>query len=370
MNDIEDLLRTTLDDPARRISADPGHLDSYRGRARSLHRRRTVTSSIAVAATIAAVVGVGIAVSRPDSKAPNTPPASTSSSLPISPGPLSAQTLGDIPDAVDAVYADGWLWVLSRFGSVHKLDPATGRYESSPRPLGSGPTGIVAGESVWTWAWDGQARTELHEFDPITLRERRSLPLLSYVFSAAMLRGELWLGTQGGLYRIAKLGVPERIGDYQPFAIAADARRGQLLLGVDPYVVRFDPATGKEVARVDIGLGKISLALTGNRQLWAAGYDIPGPVDRRVVHLDAETLAVVGTTPINTQIEAGASVYAGESVVWVENNGNHVTCVDANTGAVASTGLDGNYRVGSVAGFGYRVNFGVQRLTLPASCPG
>jgi hypothetical protein len=153
-------------------------------------------------------------------------------------------------------------------------------------------------------------------------------------------------------------------------AVVADRARRRLLLAEDPNVVAYEPATGREAARVDVQLGKISIALTGNGELWVAGYDMLGDVARKVVHLDAATLEVAGGTPMNDRIGPGAVVWPGDSVVWVENNGGNVTCVDAVTGAIASASLQGNSKTGSVDSFGYQVEFGVRRLILPPGCPG
>lgn len=374
MNEIEELLRTTLDDPRRRIDAASAHLDGYRLRARSLHRRRTaLASGIAIVAMLTAVVGV-FAVSRPRSeRSDKTPPAETPVSVSVSPGLLSAQSFGNVPDAIDAQLADGTLWVLGSDGAVHRLAAADGTDHNFGAVPGGVPHGIVAGDgSVWTWATSGST-TVLREFDSSTGRRLRTVTLPTSLSSADVLDGELWLATDAGLYRLrANATRPERVTQEQTFVVVADPDRHRVLFddGTSLSLVAYDSVASKETIRVPVHLGKISVALTKNGQLWVAGYGASG--SQKAVHLEADTLRVLGTTPLAERIGAGASVYPGDAVIWVENNGNNVSCLDASTGQVLTTGLEGNYRVGSIAGFGFRVGagFGLERLVLPASCPG
>ncbi|HZG94767.1 MAG TPA: hypothetical protein VEZ46_08650 [Mycobacteriales bacterium] len=377
MNDIEDLVRRTLTDPRRELVADPRHAATYRSGAARLHGRRTAMGVAAVAAAVVGAGGVGVALSSPD-RANDSPAATATSAAPTaSPTPPAIRTepMRELSEVVDAVLFRGTLlWTLTKEGTVqHTYLGSPSRVTTSTAAVRRTPTGIVAGDdSVWAWGANGTASASLTEFATSTLEARRSLELPAYLYSAAVLDGELWLASDKGLYRLkAGATTPELLPGRQPTAVVADEARRRLLLAEDPYVVAYDPTTGEETARVDIGLGKISIALTGDGQLWAAGYGNEADADRdKVVHLDATSLAVVGGTPMNDRIGPGAVVWPGDSVLWVENNGGNVTCVDATTGALASAPLQGNNETGSVDGFGYQVEFGVRRLVLPPGCPG
>lgn len=276
MNDIADLLRSTLDDPKRRIEAAPLHQNAYRLRAQSLRWQRSVARAVAAATALMTIAGF-VAISRTSGeRSAALPQAGRSFAARVVPGPLSASELTAVPDAVAAQQAvSGPLLVLTSGGVVHAINTVTGADTvggTMPLRAGVTPTGItVCCGVVWAWAADrpGSQLTRFttgNQYDRISVRDSLTIP--GYILSAAMLSGDLWLGTPGGLYRIgANSTTPELVAGYPALAIAADQEHDQLLLGLDPDVIRYDPVARKEMARAHVELGKISLALTGNGQL-------------------------------------------------------------------------------------------------------
>jgi hypothetical protein len=393
MTDVDKLVRATLNDPRRALAAEPSLLEGYRDRARRIRRGRRVLAVVSAAATVAAVTG-GVIVLRPDPRGSDDAvavgtPTATATGL----SAVAGVTVDAVPSAVDVVASGNGrgcsgcgpaLYVLGADGRVFVTDPAQGTLlRSSPerampvtatmRPAGiTVVDGGPAPTEIWTWSVD-RSTSVLRKIAFDTLLVSRTITLSDYVHQAVIVNGALWIAGDKGVSRLdAGADKPTAISAQPASSIAVDRRNNQLVVGQDPDVVTYDMATGREKMRAHVKLGKISVSVAGSGDVWAAGYDTAGPVDKKVVHLDSLSLEVIGTTPMNDLIGPGAVVWPGAAVVWVENNGGSATCVDASTGAVLSRPLAGNAKVGSAAvGVGWSVEGGfLTKLSLPASCPG
>ena len=184
---------------------------------------------------------------------------------------------------------------------------------------------------------DGVASV-VHFYDPLFLTHQRQVRLPTVVTAAATLRGDLWLATAGGLYRIpagsksAKRvpGIDGAVG-----AVAADPADDRLLVSVgdEPAtVIAVNSDTSVIEQRASVALGKVSIAATVHG-LWVAGYG--APEEPKLIQLDPESLAVVGTSPLGLEVGPGAVVWPGRGVVWVRSGGSEdLACMSSTNGAV------------------------------------
>ncbi|MDQ1727133.1 MAG: hypothetical protein QOK14_1178 [Frankiaceae bacterium] len=405
MKDIEALVRTTLTDPRRELSANAAQLAAYRDRSLAMRRRRSLISVAAVAATVAVIASATVAlrhtptapsVGTTGSPTPSGSATATGSPTPH-PGPVEGQLVSEVvaavPNAVDAVLSQtartccsplayvldtpGRLQVvtLGGAGEAPSLDRVTPNEGFAPvnapavgltvQDVGPGPDDVQA----WSWAYADNGSTFLRRYDLGTLKVTRTLQIATHVFDAVLVDGTLWIAGDDGLYRLLPgARTPVVVSSHMAFSLAV--RRGysatDVYAGQDPYIVRYDPATGRERGRVDVKLGKTSLAMVDSA-LWVAGYDEFGAVDHKILRLDPGTLAIDGTSAVDGQIGPGAQLYAGSGIVWVDNYPT-ASCLDAATGRVLLT-LSGHPPMGSIGAIGWRAEGGLlTKLTLPAAC--
>jgi len=246
-------------------------------------------------------------------------------------------------------------------GSGTPVDLATGRLlnyvltRTPPRLIaldGAGTTlvnsvGVAEGsvlvasdgftDQLWIVSTDGVASV-VHFYDPLFLTHQKQVPLPAVVTGAATLRGDLWLATASGLYRIpAGTKAAKRVPgiDGAVGAVAADPADDRLLVSVGDApasVIALNSDTSEIEKRTSVALGKVSIAANAHG-LWVAGYG--GPEERKLVQLDPESLAVVGTSPIGLEVGPGAVVWPGHNVVWVRSGGSEdLACISATNGAV------------------------------------
>ncbi|MFZ0157485.1 MAG: hypothetical protein WAL50_00530 [Kineosporiaceae bacterium] len=214
--------------------------------------------------------------------------------------------------------------------------------------------------------------------DPATGRVLARATAQADVYDAAAGHDRLWLSGPQGVWQFA-VGTPpalvpalERAGSTAFISGIAYQRATGRLLAVDDSTAAMavDVGTGKKVASESLWLGKASLVVTGDGQVWAAGYSTDQPT---VLHLDPATLGVVGGSAASQGSGVGAIAWAGSSVVWVRNGSDEgLSCVRASDGVVerrwdAVQGpVASNDRVGAFA-----VHNGlVYRLPLSEVCPG
>jgi hypothetical protein len=226
---------------------------------------------------------------------------------------------------------------------------------------------------VITVSTDGVASV-LHFYEPLFLNPAGQVTLPTVVNAVITVRGQLWAAGNDGLYRIpphgnAAVRLPEVSGTV--WAAAADPTRNRLLatVGDGPStLIAVSNATGRVLARSPLALGKVSVAVDAGT-IWLGGYG--GPKDRKVVRLDPATLAVVGTSPVDAEVGPGATVWAGEDVVWVRSGGSEgLACIATRTGAVQARWPSIQGPVVSSAGLVFAPSMGYLLMlqTLHTSC--
>jgi glutamine cyclotransferase len=228
----------------------------------------------------------------------------------------------------DAVSTAGGLYVLTNNPSqIVKLDTAGSRVlATAPAPSQYG--GVTVGDGrVWVWT---QTPGELHVFDADTLAPLGVYTTGTDLFEVAEVDGYVYLTSGHGLLRASVAALP-----------------GQ------------SPQTS---------VGKESIAVVGD-QVWVGGY---GDTDKsRLLHLNAATLKVVGTSPVGDSVGPGAILWPGEKVLWVRNGGDTtLSCVDPKTGAVLEQWLAVQGPVVSTTGHAFGIQAGLQPLVLTGACAG
>jgi hypothetical protein len=395
MTDVEELLRETLTDARHKLEPGPGLYETVRSRADQRRHRQLAIAAASVAVVV--VAGVGSVVGLHGSKQHRATPANV-------PGPSSAPVQGSLGSAIDlgansgqviaAVATANALYVLTANpNEVVALDP-TGKHvlATAAGPPGT-PSGIVVDEDTRVWAWS-QDTGDVRQYDAATLSpvgtEFTNAVHVPNVFNAAVIDGALWLTSEQGLFQWPTLAKglapqPTKIASLDGFVygLAPDPSRHRVLVGVTPAesaspstngfagarVVAIDTRTGKVVAQsAPTALGKESIAVVGD-QVWVGGY---GDVDKpRLLHLDAKTLKVVGTSPIGAKVGPGSMVWPGQSVVWARGGGDEqLGCLDPETGAVLQTWNAVQGPVTSVRGSAFGVESGLQQLNLAGRCAG
>lgn len=177
MTPIEELLRSTLHDPARALTPAPGSVDAAVARLASLRRRRLATTVLAGAAAIAVVAGITVAgpfdFDRQNTSAGGTKPPSPSAreaeilkriSLP---GPANYGLFLD-SEAVFAVTGNTLVRVDRPSGKVVRQRTLPGQFEG----LAFGPA-----DTLWVSTFgDAPSARSLLQLDRRTLAVRRTLP--------------------------------------------------------------------------------------------------------------------------------------------------------------------------------------------------
>jgi hypothetical protein len=161
------------------------------------------------------------------------------------------------------------------------------------------------------------------------------------------------------------------------YGLAADPARHRVIVGafngsaggaqIDAVYTR----TGKVSKGAQTTLGKESIAVAGG-EIWVGGYGSEGPGrTNRLLHLDANTLQISGSSPLSDMIGPGAVVWPGQHVVWVSAGGDaSVSCLSPETGAVLADYGNARGPVTSVGGSAYALNPNVVPLILTAGCTG
>ncbi len=385
MTDVEELLRETLTDARYRLDPEPAMYDVVRERARS-HRRRRVTYLSAAAAAIAVVVAgsvVGVQQSNRHRVTPLATPTINPTPSPSSPtqgttgqpidlGPTFG-TVVDVKTTGDALYV---LTMLGQATGVEILSPTGGQYmQKAQGPLGT-PVGLTVGDGK-VWAWSEDLRN-LRVYDAHSLKTLGDFMTEYRIFNAVAVDGFLFVSTDRGLYYAAEgttLSAPATkvasIG--AAYGLAADPARHRVIVGVmtsgwGARIDAVDTRTLKVTKGAQTQLGKESIAVVGD-DVWVGGY--ASGDTKRLIHLDARTLDVIGSSPMNDMLGPGAMVWPGQHVLWVSAGGDaSISCVNPRDGSVLAEWSAARGPVASVGGSAYALNPNVVPLVLTNACTG
>jgi len=382
MNDLEELLRDTVSDTRRRLDPPPSFYDGVRRRATARRHRQLAGGAAALAVVAVAAVGTTVAVQQPAHHKTQVGGPSAVSSDPLRGSVGASVSLGGdkFQAPMDVVATPSGLYVLTT--TVTKLDAAGTRVVATAPGTAGTPSGLaVDGNRLWVWSQDiGQVKL----YDATSLQVLATFESGLNFFSAAAINGNLWLAANEGLYLLpsgaTEWAAAKHVVNSPVYSVVADPARHRVLVGTMVAEGGSDGLGGTSVTAVDtrnqrvttagatVPVGKSSIAVVGD-QVWVGGY---GSGDsKRIEHLDATTLNVIGSSAVSSQLGPGAILWSGDKVLWVRNGGDEgLSCVDPKTGAIREywDGIQGP--VSSIAGHAYAVQGDVVRLNLNAACPG
>lgn len=388
MTDVEELLRETLTDSRYRLDPVPGIYDGVKARELGLRRRRITFASAAAAVVAVAVAGSFIGVQQAGRHSVTTVPTPTVTNT-IGPTPtLPPQgttgtpiDLGSGFGTVDAVVTTGEaLYVMTSLGdttTVLLFSPTGGQFQMKMTGPRGTPTGLAVGDGK-VWAWSAETRN-LKVYDAHNLTPLGDFTTNYQILNAVALDGVLFVSTSTGLYYSAEdatLSAPATKvpGIDMAYGLAGDPARHRVVVGVfksngsGAQIVAVDTRTKKVTAGAQTSLGKESIAVVGD-DIWVGGY--ASGDTKRLIHLDARTLQVVGSSAISAMLGPGAVVWPGQHVVWVSAGGDgSVSCINPVSGAVHAEWNAARGPVTSVGGSAYALNPNVVPLLLTGGCTG
>lgn len=195
--------------------------------------------------------------------------------------------------------------------------------------------------SIWLVPIGGASSGRLMEFGAADLGRREDIPLPAAVTSAAVLDGEIYLGTaEKGLLGVAPgtrtvLSVPGAADDIG--SMVPDPSRDRLLYltGAVPVRVRsWSPGRIRSGAVGRLTFGRADLIVV-DKWIWAAGFGAHGAV---LVRLDPETLRPVQSDDrLAGELGSGAILAAAgnhDFLVRSDATVDPLWCVDAHTGEI------------------------------------
>lgn len=344
-------------------------------RARRRRNGRRLGSALAVVAVLAAD---GLLVSRTGTRPGPSALSSPSTTSTAEPRYADWRQLPAIGtgEPVDITAADGWFYLIEESpGTVLRLDRATFAVGATA-PVPDRPESLAvdaATDRLWIAYTLPTGVTRVREFVASTLAPLRDAPVTeAEVFRAVALDGVLWLGTGKGLFR---LGPDDQVARAVPgfdqlvFALALDPTRHRLLLDGPAGVTSLDPDTLAVTRGAPLSLVKESIAVVSG-QVWVGGY--ASGEQRRIYHLDAATLQVSGTSPVNDTVGPGAILSAGAAALWVRDGADQtLSCLDPVSGAVRRQWQRGGDTIASVPGAALTVSSpNLYQLTLGDECAG
>lgn len=350
MTPLEELLRSTLHDPARELPPPPGMIrDAVRGVAQLRRRRLSLSLVAAVAAGTAGVVAAGVVLADVGTRDRGAPAGGRANPTPVVTGIPDAEVVrritlplnGVAAMAMDtsAVYALGSgtsgdflaVRVERSSGQVAK----TGALPNQPVAAALGPAG-----SLWLTTSGSQFSSySLLQLDRYSLAVRRTFRLDDPPVALAVAGSTLWAGSESTLYKLdANDGrVLDRFHLGRPiFGLSVDPS-GELLFArtaneAQGALVALDARTGRELARRVVGAaGPKTAAVAG--ALWVVTGT--GADATRVQRFDPQTLLIRDPGDVGNQQNVGTDVWPGGRWLWVANaRMTTFRCVDPRSGTV------------------------------------
>jgi hypothetical protein len=224
-----------------------------------------------------------------------------------------------------------------------RLDPSTLRITAMAALPGL-PRDVAVDRTngrIWVWYATPTGQLAAGEYDPADLSGSRQVQVpATDIFAGTAVNGELWLGTDKGLYRAGAsdpVARPVPGFDQQIFGLTADPRGDRILVdepvesgGIRPVAIPLHGSPGSPGAVLPIGKEEIVVVAD---QVWVGGYGDAGP--DKLIRLNSQTLQPMAGSPLNAEVGPGAIVWAGASVLWVRDGGDEgLSCVDPTSGEV------------------------------------
>jgi hypothetical protein len=223
---------------------------------------------------------------------------------------------------------------------------------------------------LWVFAAsDGDGATA-SSYDLDALARLSVVRLPSQVNAAAVFGDAIWLGTDGGIYRLRR-GAPAAtlVSRAWPdvVSIVADPARDRVLavtISMPAQLLGITPSG--TIGRIaQLPTGRSSLAVVDGA-MWVAGF---GPA-RPVFRLDADARTVNPPLAVDPVVGTGAAILPGHHVVWL-SYATGVSCLDAQTGATLARwpGLSGP--IAARRGILYSMGTsGLAQHVIPRGCRG
>lgn len=345
MTPLEELLRSTLHDPARELPPPPNSInEALRGVGRLRRRRRTLMA--AVAACTAGVIAAGVVVADVGERNRGTPAGSDGRSTPAATGIPDAEVVRRISIPLDSVVGLAMdAQAVYAFGSalpggfrVIRVERSSGdvvrqtTLRDEPKALAVGPAG-----TLWVATRGDQPSFALVQLDRRTLAVRRTVRLVDPPPVALAVSGStLWAAARSTLYQLE----PEsgrvlrdlHLGRPTNALYAGSASRllyVQLLEERTTTVVVLDGLTGSELTRRTL---RGELVAIGGSVWTASSADVVSTDIRR---LDPRTLADREPGEVGRLHDRGLAVWSGAPVLWITDARRaSLTCVEPVSGDV------------------------------------
>jgi hypothetical protein len=334
---LEELLRSTLQDPARELPPDPGTIDAALGRVSRLRRRRLAITSAAAACLV--TLSAGILISGLDARRDGTTGGGDQRPVPM-PAVTGSQAPDDVrniwlPEAGVAALAmdSAAVYVLNR-SRVLRVERVSGRIVRQ-RALPDEPAALALGpaDTLWLTTTGQQPGSyALLQLDRRTLAVRRTLHLDDPPVALAVAGPTLWAGGYSTLYRLdaADGRVRGRLHHQESsVSLAVDPTQRFLYVSLaeerDGILIARDARTGSELARRNFH----ARSLVPGGSLWIADLDA-GHV-ATVHRLDPRTLADRELGEVRPLRDEGLALWpGGAGVLWITDaTRGTLACVDA-----------------------------------------
>ncbi len=330
-------------------------------------------------ALVALVVVVGVTTMAPRESAVPPPPSMSRRASPspivdtAAPGPALPLGPGEPVDLTLSSY--GVLALYTSPSRLLALDKSGAMLTEVAVPDGAVKVIYGAGQ-IWVIAAE-RGGSVVQAYTPNFFERFRPVRVvhLKFAVTTAEAAGDvLWLGGPHGLFALSAAsvtatqvsGVRGGVG-----AIAADTARDRILIATElgnrtTEVAAVDLASRRITRGVALPLSTVSLAVTADG-IWAAGYG--GPYS--LLHLDEPTLYPLPGAPVQDDVGSGASVWAGETVVWVggSNSLPGLTCIGSGAGDVRGRWPAVTGRVVSAPTFAFAIDHAtIVRLPISRTC--
>lgn len=331
-------------------------------------------------ALVALIVVVGVTTRAPRESALPPPPTTSRRASPspivdtAAPGPALPLGPGEPVDLTLSSY--GVLALYTSPSRLLALDKSGAVFTEVSVPDGAVKVVYGAGQ-IWVIAAE-RGGSVVQAYSPNFFERPRRVRVvhLKFAVTTAEAAGNvLWLGGPHGLFALSGAsatatevaGVRGRVG-----AIAADTARDRILIATElgnrkTEVAAVDLATARISRRgINLPLAKVSLAVTRDG-IWAAGYG-GAPA---LVPLEPATLHPLPSPPVQDEVGSGATIWAGETVIWVggSNSLPGLTCIGAGAGDVRGRWPGVTGRVVSAPTFAFAIDHAtIVRLAISRTC--